>query len=168
MKRQFQDLWREVLPRVLGARPVWTLRDYHSPNLLWLPEREGLARVGIIDTQDCVLGHPAYDLASLLQDARVDIDFGWADTLIGHYCALRGGLDAKEFATAYAILGAQRATKILGIFARLSKRDGKPGYIRHMPRVARYLARNLAHAELSNLRGWFERHLPSVLASIAQ
>ncbi len=136
-----------------------------------MPEREGLARVGIIDTQDCLMGHPAYDLASMLQDARVDVDFGFADELYAHYCALRsaaGGFDRAEFDQAYAILGAQRATKILGIFARLSKRDGKHGYLRHIPRVSRYLERNLAHPRLGSLKSWFDRHLPASLREAAR
>jgi len=164
LHHEFTALWRGILPNAQPARPVWTLRDYHSPNLLWLPERQGIKRVGLIDTQDCVLGHPAYDLASLLQDARVDIDFAVADAMFEHYCRLRGpGFDRESFATAYAVLGAQRATKILGIFARLAKRDGKPGYLRHMPRVARYLARDLGHPVLKPLHAWFETHLPQVL-----
>lgn len=161
--QEFEGLWRDLLPLTQGGRPVWVLRDYHSPNLLWLPEREGLKRVGLIDTQDCLMGHPAYDLASLLQDARVDIDFAFADALYAEYCALRSassGFDRTAFDVAYAILGAQRATKILGIFARLSKRDGKHGYLRHVPRVSRYLERNLAHPRLAGLKSWFDRHLP--------
>jgi aminoglycoside/choline kinase family phosphotransferase len=159
----FEALWRELLPHTQADKPVWVLRDYHSPNLLWLPERRGLKRVGLIDTQDCLMGHPAYDLASLLQDARVDVAFGFADELHARYHALRAvepGYDAEAFDLAYAILGAQRATKILGIFARLSKRDGKHGYLRHIPRVSRYLERNLAHPKLSGLKDWFDRHLP--------
>ncbi|MFT3988665.1 tRNA (adenosine(37)-N6)-threonylcarbamoyltransferase complex ATPase subunit type 1 TsaE [Aestuariivirga sp.] len=164
LHHEFTALWRAILPHAAPQHPVWTLRDYHSPNLLWLPERHGIKRVGLIDTQDCVLGHPAYDLASLLEDARVDIDFAMADALFAQYCRLRGAnFDHENFATAYAVLGAQRATKILGIFARLAKRDGKPGYLRHMPRVARYLARNLEHPVLKPLRAWFETHLPQVL-----
>ena len=144
---------------------MWTLRDFHSPNLLWMPERSGLRRVGLIDTQDCVLGHPAYDVVSLLQDARVDVEFEFADELFGYYCDLRtaaGPFDAKGFAQAFAILGAQRATKILGIFARLSKRDGKHLYLKHMPRVSRYLLRNLQHPDLAGLRMWYEKHFPSL------
>ena len=160
----FNAQWTELLPLTQPERRVWTLRDYHSPNLLWLPEREGLKRVGIIDTQDCLLGHPAYDLASMLQDARVDIPFAEADRLFEHYCVLRKddrGFDRKSFEVAYCILGAQRATKILGIFARLSKRDGKHGYLRHIPRVSRYLERNLAHPRLAGLKAWFDTHLPA-------
>jgi aminoglycoside/choline kinase family phosphotransferase len=131
-----------------------------------MPEREELKRVGIIDTQDAVLGHPAYDLASMLQDARVDIEFAWADELYAHYENLRrqqGAFDVEKFSAAYAILGAQRATKILGIFARLAKRDGKPGYLKHMPRVSRYLARNLAHPALTTLKNWYEANMPEAL-----
>jgi N-acetylmuramate 1-kinase len=163
LKAEFSTIWQSLLTSIGTHKPVWTLRDYHSPNLLWLPERKGLRRVGIIDTQDCVMGHPAYDLVSMLQDARVDIDFKRADELFEYYCALRsanGPLDTREFSRAFAILGAQRATKILGIFARLSKRDGKPIYLNHIPRVSRYLKRNLAHPDLAVLKNWYERNLP--------
>lgn len=161
---EFEALWMELLPLTQKGHRVWALRDYHSPNLLWLPEREGLARVGIIDTQDALMGHPAYDLASMLQDARVDVDPAFADDLYAHYCALRKDdplFERVEFDVAFAILGAQRATKILGIFARLSKRDGKHGYLRHIPRVSRYLERNLAHPRLAGLKRWFDTHLPA-------
>ena len=167
---EFEALWMELLPLTQGGRRVWALRDYHSPNLLWLPERQGLQRVGIIDTQDALMGHPAYDLASMLQDARVDIDFALADSLYEQYCALRTNdphFDRAEFDVAYAILGAQRATKILGIFARLSKRDGKHGYLRHIPRVSRYLERNLAHPRLAQLKRWFDTHLPAARREVA-
>ena len=163
MKAEFSAIWQTLLASIDSYKPVWTLRDYHSPNLLWLPERKRLRRVGIIDTQDCVMGHPAYDLVSMLQDARVDIDFERADELFDHYCGLRsaqGQFDAREFSRVFAILGAQRATKILGIFARLSKRDGKSIYLNHIPRVSSYLKRNLAHPELALLKSWYERNLP--------
>jgi N-acetylmuramate 1-kinase len=160
-KSSFETAWAKLFPHVLTGKRVWTLRDFHSPNLLWLPKRKGIARVGLIDTQDCLMGHPAYDLASLLQDARVDIPEVEQDQLFAHYCEARPGLDRADFERSYAILGAQRATKILGIFARLSKRDGKPGYLRHMPRVSRYLDRNLAHPALAELKAWYEAHLPS-------
>lgn len=163
-RTELESLWTELLPLTQPEHRVWALRDYHSPNLLWLPEREGLSRVGIIDTQDCLLGHPAYDLASMLQDARVDIPFAMADELYEHYCGLRmnaGKFDRASFDIAYSILGAQRATKILGIFARLSKRDGKHGYLKHIPRVSRYLERDLAHPRLAKLKAWFDHHLPA-------
>jgi tRNA threonylcarbamoyl adenosine modification protein YjeE len=162
-KAEFSTIWQSILTSIEPSKPIWTLRDYHSPNLLWLPERKGLRRVGIIDTQDCVMGHPAYDLVSMLQDARVDIDFKHADELFDYYCGLRSAtspFDAREFSRVFAILGAQRATKILGIFARLSKRDGKPIYLNHIPRVSRYLKRNLEHPDLAVLKSWYERNLP--------
>ena len=167
----FVDLWREALKGAVPRRPTWTLRDYHSPNLIWLPEREGLERVGLIDFQDAVLGHPAYDVASLLQDARVDASAEFELRLLGLYARERRardpGFDVGAFATAYALLAAQRATKILGIFARLDKRDGKPGYLAHLPRIEGYLARNLAHPALAPLRAWHEEHLPDLLKPAA-
>ena len=162
VKAEFSKIWQSLLADINPNKPVWTLRDYHSPNLLWIPERKGLRRVGIIDTQDCVLGHPAYDLVSMLQDARVDVDFRQADKLYDYYCELRsatGNFNAREFSRAFAILGAQRATKILGIFARLSKRDGKHIYLNHIPRVSSYLRRNLAHPDLAILKNWYDRNL---------
>lgn len=160
---EFAGLWAGLVAELDAAPRVWTMRDYHSPNLLWLPERSGLRRVGIIDTQDCVRGHAAYDLASLLQDARVDLPDALTLPLLDHYCALRAAeadFNAEDFLLAYAILGAQRSTKILGIFARLFKRDGKPAYLKHMPRVAKHLQRNLQHPRLAAMKTWFDRHLP--------
>jgi hypothetical protein len=140
------------------------LRDYHSPNLLWLPAREGLARVGLLDFQDAVLGPPAYDVASLLQDARVDVSADLELRLLGHYAKARKAadpdFDVGAFAGSYAIMGAQRATKVLGIFARLDKRDRKPQYLRHVPRVEAYLTRNLRHPALASLKVWYDAHLP--------
>ena len=162
LRAEFSNLWNTLLADVSPAKPVWTLRDYHSPNLLWMPERRGLRRVGIIDTQDCVMGHPAYDLVSMLQDARIDVDFARADELYDYYCDLRaaaGRFDRREFSRVFATLGAQRATKILGIFARLSRRDGKHVYLNHIPRVSRYLKRNLAHPDLAILKNWYDRNL---------
>jgi len=162
----FFSAWRDLLRRTRPHKPVWTLRDYHSPNLIWLPGREGVRRVGLIDTQDCVMGHPAYDLVSMLQDARVDIPHSIADELFDCYCTLRrreAGFDEQELRLVFAVLGAQRATKILGIFARLSRRDGKHQYLRHIPRVSRYLERNLEHPVLAPVKRWFDRHLPVTL-----
>ncbi len=169
----FANIWRDALSEILapGAPQSWTLRDYHSPNLLWLPDREGLARVGMIDFQDCVIGHPAYDVASLLQDARVTVSDELEMKLLGAYAhgrrARDPAFDMEAFARAYALLGAQRATKILGIFARLDKRDGKPQYLAHLPRIRAYLAKNLRHAALAGVREWFGSYMPSVLADDA-
>ena len=149
--------WLETQPKEL------ILRDFHSPNLLLCRERKGSARLGVIDFQDALWGHPAYDLVSLLQDARLDVPEGSERTLYARYCegAAKAipGFDPAAFGKAYAILGAQRNTKILGIFARLSMRDGKHGYLAHLPRIERYLFRNLAHPELKPLRAWYEANL---------
>jgi tRNA threonylcarbamoyl adenosine modification protein YjeE len=163
-RAEFVNLWSETLMEIVAGPTTWTLRDYHSPNLIWLPERQGIQRIGLIDFQDAVLGHPAYDVASLLQDARVTVPAEFELKLISLYARERRAADpdydVAAFARAYAILGAQRATKILGIFARLDRRDGKPQYLKHLPRIEAYLARNLAHPVLSKLKVWYETHLP--------
>jgi tRNA threonylcarbamoyl adenosine modification protein YjeE len=162
----FVALWREALQPVLEAPATWVLRDFHSPNLMWLPEREGTARVGLLDFQDAVLGPAAYDLASLLQDARVEVPEGLEITLLGRYARMRReaapDFDTAAFVKIYATVAAQRATKILGIFARLDMRDGKPQYLRHMPRIWGYLQRSLAHPSLAPLRAWYATHVPTL------
>ena len=166
VRAEFGHAWREALEAPLAGPKTWTLRDYHSPNLIWLPEREGIDRVGIIDFQDAVLGPPAYDVASLLQDARVTVPPELELRLLGTYGAARRAsdpaFDMATFAAHYAIMAAQRATKILGIFARLDRRDGKPAYLRHIPRVAAYLLRNLDHPSLTRLRAWYVAALPDL------
>ncbi len=164
VRADYLAVLRGLFPLVEGRDEAWVLRDYHSPNLLWLPDGEGLARVGVIDFQDALIGHAAYDLVSLLQDARRDIAGDLEGRLVAHYCEARGNrdseFDAQSFAAAYAVLGAQRNSKILGIFARLAKRDGKHGYLAHIPRVSAYLERDLDHPALGSLRAWFDKHLP--------
>ena len=166
-RMQFLGVWREILAPILAEPTTWTLRDFHSPNLHWLPERQGLARIGLIDFQDAVIGPPAYDLASLLQDARVDVPDDLEMRLMALYVRRRlmadPAFDAERFAGAYAAMAAQRATKILGIFARLDKRDGKPQYLSHLPRIERYLRKNLAHPLLRPLALWYQNHLPRAL-----
>ncbi|HLW93108.1 MAG TPA: tRNA (adenosine(37)-N6)-threonylcarbamoyltransferase complex ATPase subunit type 1 TsaE [Roseiarcus sp.] len=166
-RAQFLSLWRETLAPILAGPMTWTLRDYHSPNLLWLAEREGLQRVGLIDFQDCLLGPPAYDVAALLQDARVDVDDALELKLMAQYTRRRldadRSFDINAFVAAYAVMGAQRATKILGLFARLDKRDGKPQYLAHLPRIERALAKSLAHPLLSPINLWHQTHLPRAL-----
>jgi tRNA threonylcarbamoyl adenosine modification protein YjeE len=160
----YREAWAAVLPLAAPEAGVWSLRDYHVDNLFWLPERDGIARVGLIDTQDAVIGHSAYDLVSILQDARVDVAEETAHELLDLYCAARAeatpGFEEAAFRTAYAVLGVQRAAKILGIFSRLSLRDMKHRYLRHLPRVRRQLDHGLQHPALQGLRAWFERHLP--------
>ena len=158
--RLFEDL--------LTQQTTWCLRDFHSPNLLWLPDRQGFARVGILDFQDTVLGHPAYDLAALLQDARATVPDSLELKLLGAYAQMRlaldPGFDMPAFVRAYAILGVQRSTKILGIFARLDKRDRKPQYLALLPRIEAYLRKGLAHPAMGELKAWYESYLPRVVA----
>lgn len=131
--------------------PVLVLRDYHAENLLWLPGREGAARAGLLDFQMGSLGQPEYDVISLLQDARRDVDPAFADAMIADYAGLRGA-DPNQTALACAVLGAQRNLRILGGFTRLSLHFGKPGYVKLIPRVWGYLLRCLARPELAELR----------------
>lgn len=165
-RQAFLDLWARVLRPIL-ARPVtWTLRDYHSPNLIWMPNRDGVRRVGILDFQDCVLGPAAYDVVSLSQDARLDVPDDLELQILSGYVRLRlaadSNFDPALFAAEYAAMGAQRATKILGIFARLNKRDGKPQYLKHLPRIERNVMRCLMHPSLRDLKAWYVAHLPDL------
>jgi N-acetylmuramate 1-kinase len=170
-KSTFVNLWRHTLNEIFTVPASWTLRDYHSPNILWLANRSGTERVGMLDFQDCVLGHPAYDVVSLLQDARTSVPNDAELKLLGHYAQMRRetdpDFDLGAFARAYALLGAQRATKILGIFARLDKRDHKPQYLSHLPRVENYLVKNLAHPVMAEVRVWYETYLPRLLTPAA-
>ena len=163
-RAEFARLWRAALAPAIEAPKTWVLRDYHSPNLLWLPEREGPARIGLLDFQDALMGPPAYDVASLLQDARVDVPESIEINLLGRYVKARLDADknfvAPAFVQLYVTLGAQRATKILGIFARLDRRDGKPQYLRHLPRVWRYLRRCLMHPVLAEIKAWYDANVP--------
>jgi len=164
VREDFLALWREALTPAITAPLTWVLRDYHSPNLLWLPEREGVARIGLLDFQDALLGPAAYDVGSLLQDARVDVSESLEVALLGHYARIRRAddpdFDMPTFTRLYATLTAQRATKVLGIFARLDRRDGKPQYLRHIPRLRAYLQRSLAHPALGALNAWYDANLP--------
>jgi len=160
----FVSLWSAALEPALQAPPTWVLRDYHSPNLLWLAGRNDIGRIGVLDFQDAVIGPAAYDVASLLQDARVDVPESLEMNLLSRYARARrvddSRFEAAIFAQIYATLAAQRASKILGIFARLDRRDGKPQYLRHIPRIWRYLQRSLAHPALSSLKAWYATNVP--------
>ena len=164
-RTQFVALWRDALAPALAAPATWVLRDYHSPNLLWLSDRYDVGRIGVLDFQDTVIGPAAYDVASLLQDARVDVPEAMEVALLGRYVRGRReadeNFDAAGFARLYATLAAQRATKILGIFARLDRRDGKPQYLRHIPRIWGYVQRSLAHPALGPLKTWYDENVPA-------
>jgi N-acetylmuramate 1-kinase len=170
-RQDFLQIWNALFDTLLALPTGWTLRDYHSPNLISLPERSGARRAGIIDFQDALVGPAAYDLVSLLQDARVDVAAALEHELLHYYCekaaASQSTFDRAAFEFSYAAFGAQRNTKILGIFARLAKRDGKPGYLRHVPRLWDYLDRDLAHPDLTALKAWYGQHFPENSRHIA-
>lgn len=170
----FRALWRDALVEPLTAPATWVLRDFHSPNLLWLAERAGMQRIGVLDFQDALIGPAAYDVAALLMDARCDVPDEMEMRLLSRYAiamsAQDESFDPATFASRYVIMGAQRATKILGIFARLSRRDGKSQYLQHIPRVWSYLMRTFTHPSLSALKGWYAANvpLPAMPAAIPQ
>jgi aminoglycoside/choline kinase family phosphotransferase len=135
-------------------------RDYHAENLIWLPERQGPARVGMIDFQDAVRAHPSWDLHSLLQDARRDVAPELEAAALDRYFDQRPGVDRAAFMADYAALAVLNEARILGVFARLVVRDGKPRYSQFMPRMWGQLQRNLLNPALADLRLWFDRHAP--------
>ncbi len=154
----YKAIWQPLIPKMLAEKPILVLRDYHADNLMWLPERQGNKKVGMLDFQDALAGHTAYDLVSLLEDARRDVPRPLAEKMIQHYLSLMPNTDEKSFRTAYALLGAQRNCKILGIFARLYVRDGKAHYLKYLPRVWAHVEHDLQHPALVELKAWLERY----------
>jgi aminoglycoside/choline kinase family phosphotransferase len=157
---EYLALWRRILPQAALPRPTLVLRDYHVDNLMRLPDRPGVRGCGLLDFQDAVRGPPSYDLVSLLEDARRDVPAGLRQEMTERYLAAFPALDRALFARSAAILAAQRNCKILGIFMRLWRRDGKPHYLAHIPRLWRLLAEDLSHPALAPLARWLGRHLP--------
>ena len=156
----FLAAWRAVLPLAEALPSVLVLYDYHAPNLMWLPDRRGLARVGLLDFQDAMIGPLAFDVVSLLENPRQDTDEALVEAMIARYLAGRPEIDARDFATAYAVLGAQRVTRNIGNFTRLWRREGKPGYMDHLPRLWRLLDHSLAHPALAPVAAWFDAAIP--------
>jgi aminoglycoside/choline kinase family phosphotransferase len=155
---EHRALWREAIPLADGPS-VFVHRDYHAQNLIWRPGEKGLLRAGLIDFQDALAGSPAYDLISLLEDARRDVPPELARAMTERYLAATGA-NRESFLVSAAILAAQRNAKIIGIFARLAKRDGKTRYLAHLPRVWRYMESDLLHPSLARLRSWYGRLIP--------
>lgn len=158
----FTREWTRLFDLAWQEPPTWVLRDFHSPNLIWREGASGHERIGLIDYQDAMYGPAGYDLASLAMDARVSVLPALEAELVARYIARRTlhdpGFDEAVFRRDYAVLAAQRATKILGIFTRLAIRDGKPDYLAHLPRVHAYLHRALVHPVLSGMKQWFETY----------
>jgi len=161
---EYTSIWQEILADLSIPKAI-VLRDYHAENLLWMPERDGIKRVGLIDFQDGLIGHYAYDLVSALEDARRDVAPELAAAILNDYCNKAKRFDdfnETEFRSEYAILGAQRNAKILGIFARLINRDNKPQYQNLIPRVEAHMRNNLNHPNLTVLKTFFAKHFPAL------
>lgn len=165
-RASFLDFWHKTGDALAADNPVTSLRDYHSVNLLWREAAQARFRIGLIDVQDALIGHAAYDLASLLCDARIDVAPAHEAQGLAHYLEARFGQDAaarENFQAAYALCLMQRNLKIAGIFVRLAERDKKPGYLRHLPRVLGYLEKALAHKALAPMADWLAEHAPHAL-----
>lgn len=156
----YGNTWLELFHRVHAGPRTLVLRDFHVDNLMRLEGRSGVRACGLLDFQDAVAGHPAYDLMSLLEDARRDIDLDLQAAMKDRYFDALGITDSRDFETAYAILGAQRHAKVIGIFTRLDRRDGKPIYLKHIHRLWRLLERSLKHPALADMRAWIDKHIP--------
>ena len=161
LRESYVAAWRAVLPRARSVPDSLVLRDYHVDNLMLLPDRAGVAACGLLDFQDAVIGPVTYDLVSLLEDARRDVSTAVVDAMLDRYLAAFPELDRAAFLDSYAVLGAQRAAKVIGIFTRLARRDGKLQYLRHIPRIWRLLEAGLARPALAPVRAWFDREVPA-------
>ncbi len=159
----YRAVWRGLYPLADICPPTLVLRDYHVDNLMELPGRAGTAACGLLDFQDALAGPPAYDLVSLVADARRDVSPALRDAMVERYLAAFPALDRAAFLAAAAVLSAQRNCKIAGIFTRLAVRDGKAGYLRHIPRVWRLLADDLAHPALAQMKAWLDAAIPPAL-----
>ncbi|MEQ8666892.1 MAG: phosphotransferase [Rhodospirillales bacterium] len=160
VRESYLDAWRSVLQALPPGPETLVLRDYHVDNLMLIDGREGLSSCGLLDFQDAVIGHPAYDLMSLLEDARRDIDDDLRDHLRQRYAAARPEAASPDFEQWFTVLAAQRHAKVIGIFTRLKVRDGKPVYLPHIPRVLGLLRRALRHPALAPVAGWCTDHMP--------
>ncbi len=158
-RRRFESRFADILHQETGGTRVVVQRDYHAENLIWLPDRDGLARVGLLDFQSAMLGHPAYDLMSLLQDVRRSVPAGIEMRMINRYIEVTG-VDSHDFRTAYSVLGAQRNLRILGGFARLATDYGKPHYVDLIPAVWAHLMRDLEHPALLPIAELIRSALP--------
>lgn len=156
---RFLNRFEDVLRTAIHGEPVMILRDYHAENLIWLPERTGIARVGLLDFQDAAIGHRAYDLVSLLQDVRRDVPAGIEVAMISRYIR-QTSVDEHAFRTSYAVLGLQRNLRIMGVFARLGKDLGKPHYVDLIPRVWAHVMRDLEHPALAFVADLLREALP--------
>lgn len=161
----YRAAWRTCLKALPPTEGALLLRDYHKDNLLWLPERPGARACGLLDFQDALRGHPSYDLVSLIEDARRDVSPSVQAACLNRYVAATG-LDALDFRTGFDLMAAQRHARIIGVFVRLFRRDGKPDYLGYLPRVWGQFERALRHPALEPLRAWVDHHLPAPMRRI--
>jgi len=155
----YVPLWQKLIDEAPLLNDQLVHRDYHADNLMWLPAREGGKRIGLLDFQDAVMGDAAYDLVSLLEDARRDVPAALAEKLLARYIE-KSGADKERSLHAYALLAAQRNSKIVGIFTRLAARDGKEHYLEYLPRVWRHLEKDAEHPKLAALKAWLDHYVP--------
>lgn len=163
VRDEWYSIWTELFKSLDAHASGLALRDFHAENIFWLPERQAVSRVGLIDFQDGLFAHPAYDLVSLIEDARRDVSPDLAAPLLKRFCEKAGLKYGSKFKTAYAVMGAQRNAKILGIFVRLAERDGKPNYRDLIPRVATHFKGNLEDPKCADLKAWIATHVPEAL-----
>ena len=163
-RAEFYHLFEQSFKHLKAHAPGLALRDFHAENLFWLPERQAISRVGLIDFQDGLFVHPAYDLMSLITDIRRDVSPDLKDILIARFCDKAGIIDNADFRTAYAVLSVQRGTKLLGFPVRADLKFGKPQYRELLPRVKRHLNEALEHPALADIRNWYAKHLPEALS----
>ena len=165
-KTEYVSAWKKVLPYGLNVPKTLVLRDFHVDNLIYLPERAGIGACGLLDFQDAVKGPITYDLVSLLEDARRDISSELVDEMLEHYVSSFNNFSRVDFFTSMAVLGAQRHTKVIGIFTRLSQRDRKSNYLIHIPRVWQMLENACMHPALFPLKSWLDTNIPSHLRCV--
>ena len=164
----YRAAWHACFANLPAASQTLLLRDYHKDNLMWLPRRSGVRACGMLDFQDAQSGHPAYDLVSLIDDARRDVTPAVQKAAVARYLAEAGVADRAGFTTAFHIVGAQRHARIIGVFVRLFRRDGRPHYLPWLPRVWRQFETALTHEALTPLRQWVDRHVPPPLRRLAK
>jgi aminoglycoside/choline kinase family phosphotransferase len=158
---EWEAIWTPIRARGAAGASVFCHRDYHAENLIWLPHRQGAARVGLLDFQDALKAHPAWDMSMLLHDARKDVSIEIEARSLARYFDLKPQVDRGQFLADFHALGALNAVRILGIFSRLAARDGKVRYAAFMPRLWGYLDRCLADPQMAGLKGWMDRHVPA-------
>ena len=167
VREAYMDIWKALLPQAWRAPESLVLFDYHVDNLLLLPNRPAVEACGLLDFQDAVIGPVTYDLMSLLEDARRDIDPDLVANMKARYCAAFPEMTRDDFETSWAVMAAQRHLRVIGTFARLKLRDDKPHYLEHMPRLWRYMDTCLHHPVLAPLKEWLDTHVPPALRRVA-